>query len=80
VPVVATNIAGVPSLIQHGDTGLLIEPGDGKSLDFHVKLSLYGETTGNMVHKARKLIEERFSFKHRIRKVADIYDSLQWIN
>lgn len=80
VPVVATNIAGVPSLIKHRQTGFLIEPGDAKSLDLNVKACLDGDTTGNVVRNARTLIEERFSFEHRIRKVADIYNSLRWMD
>lgn len=80
VPVVATNIAGVPSLIQHGQTGFLIEPGDSTSLDFYVKDCLYGNAACNLVRNARMLIEERFSFEHRIGKVAGIYDSLRWMD
>lgn len=32
VPTIATRIAGVPDLIDHGQTGLLVEPGDVASL------------------------------------------------
>ncbi len=31
-PVVATPVGGIPSLIQHGETGLLVEPGDAEGL------------------------------------------------
>lgn len=80
VPVVATNIAGVPSLIRHGQTGFLIEPGDDKSLDLNIETCLYGRATRELIQNARRLIGECFSFEHRIRKVADIYDSLRWTN
>ena len=32
VPVVATRVAGIPDLVQHGETGFLFEPGDIQSL------------------------------------------------
>lgn len=31
-PVVATNVAGLPEQVQHGDTGYLVEPGDVSAL------------------------------------------------
>ena len=32
VPVVATQIAGIPELVRHGDSGLLVPPGDAEAL------------------------------------------------
>ncbi len=32
VPVVATRVGGVPELVRHGETGLLVEPGDAQGL------------------------------------------------
>lgn len=36
VPVVATRGAGVPDLVQHGETGFLTEPGDAKALAHYI--------------------------------------------
>lgn len=78
VPVVATRVAGVPSLIRPNRTGWLIEPGDEKALDASVLESLVPEFGREKSHAARALIEQEFSFDQRMRKVAGIYDSL-WV-
>src|SRR5262249_53211209 len=32
LPVVSTRLAGIPELVEHGETGLLVEPGDAHAL------------------------------------------------
>lgn len=78
VPVVATRVAGVPSLIRPNRTGWLIEPGDERALDASVLESLVPEFGREKSQAARELIEQEFSFDQRMRKVAVIYDSL-WV-
>jgi len=76
VPVVATRVAGVPSLIHSGKTGWLIEPADSAMLDFAIRDCLDSPQTLQQTRGARALIEQQFSFDQRISKVAGIYDSL----
>jgi glycosyltransferase involved in cell wall biosynthesis len=49
LPIIATNVGGVPEIIKDGENGLLVEPKDSKAL---AKL---GET-------GRKLVEEKYSW------------------
>lgn len=76
VPVVATRVAGVPSLIHSGKTGWLIEPNNSSMLDFAIRDCLESPQTSGHIRGARELIEQQFSFEQRISKVARIYDSL----
>lgn len=78
VPVVATRVAGVPSLIRPNQTGWLIEPGDEKALDSSVLESLDPQLGAEKASSARRLIETDFSFDKRMERVAGIYDSL-WV-
>ncbi len=78
VPVVATRVAGVPSLIRPNQTGWLIEPGDEKALDSSVLESLDPQLGTEKASSARRLIETDFSFDKRMERVAGIYDSL-WV-
>ena len=36
VPVIASNVGGIPDLVKHGQTGLLIKPGDAEALAEHI--------------------------------------------
>lgn len=78
VPVVATRVAGVPSLIRPNQTGWLIEPGDENALDSSVLESLDPQLGTEKASSARRLIETDFSFDKRMERVAGIYDSL-WV-
>jgi glycosyltransferase involved in cell wall biosynthesis len=78
VPVVATRVAGVPTLVKPGQTGWLIEPGETSELDSAVAECLEGSQTDLQVRGARELIENQFSFDRRMQRIAGIYDSLDW--
>jgi glycosyltransferase involved in cell wall biosynthesis len=78
IPVVATRVAGVPTLVKPGQTGWLIEPGDTSMLDSAVAECLQGRQTYPKVREARELIENQFSFDRRMQRIAEIYDSLAW--
>lgn len=37
VPVVATRVGGIPEIVEHGDTGMLVDPGDPKATALAVR-------------------------------------------
>jgi glycosyltransferase involved in cell wall biosynthesis len=77
VPVAATRIAGVPNLIRDGENGLLIPPGDLDALTAALS-RLHGDPPlrDRLGAAARRTIEEQYSFRDRMRKIADLYDRL----
>lgn len=68
LPVVATRVAGVPEIVQHGHNGLLVEPGDvgglAKSL---VWLLRDAEAAAEMGARGREMVEGYYSWE----RVAD---------
>jgi glycosyltransferase involved in cell wall biosynthesis len=77
VPVVATQVAGIPRLLGYGENGVLVEPGSVSEMagalanllddsQRRIALSLAG----------RAAIEKDHSFAVRIHKIRDIYDKL----
>lgn len=77
VPIVATRIAGIPRVIDDRQTGLVVEPGSAEMLADGLAEVLNNEALRERVtREARRLIENRYSFACRIRKLASLYDSL----
>ena len=74
-PVLATRIAGVPSLVENGCSGMLIEPGSAEALaEGMVGLIESRKLRSQLAASARARIESEFSFDVRMRKVAAVYD------
>jgi len=77
VPVVATRIAGIPRLIDHGENGLLVPPGCVPGLAGGLA-SLLGDAglRARLGRSGRRTVEARFGFDARMRKIRAIYDGI----
>lgn len=77
VPVVATNVDGVPKIITDGADGLLVPPGDfseiGKNLS---RLIQNPSLRANISKRCVETIREKWSFHNRMKNVANLYDTL----
>ena len=75
LPVVATRIAGVPTLIRDGENGLLVEPGAPPALTGAIgRLLASPARRRELGTAARRTIEERHSMTARMESVRRIYD------
>ncbi len=75
--VVATRVAGVPTLIEDGRSGLLIEPGSIDELTRSLaELATDGDLRARLGSAGRVHVETKFSFAERMRKLESIYDAL----
>ena len=74
IPVVSTNVGGVPEIIEHGITGLLTEPGNIEQLqDAICKLIRDKDLSGRLASNARKRVEEKFSLKEILKQTEKLY-------
>jgi glycosyltransferase involved in cell wall biosynthesis len=77
VPVVATRIAGLPTLVEDGTSGLLIAPQDGGALTAALGRVISDPRLASELRAAaRRRIEEKFSFARRMEKIVAVYDSV----
>ncbi len=77
IPVVASDLPGVRTVVEDRVTGLLTPAGNADELAAHLRLFL--ENPGmrdEMGAAARKRVEEKFTWTKHIRELKDIYEKL----
>ncbi len=77
IPAVCTDVGGVSRVLNDEQNGLLISPGDRDQL--HVALTRLASNEAlreDLAQAGRETIESEYSFAIRMRKMADVYRSL----
>jgi len=76
-PSVATRVGAVPTLIQDGFSGLLVEAGEaGELAEAMMKLLRSPEEAREFAERAQRGIEERFSSQTMVDKYIGVYESV----
>lgn len=71
MPVVSTRVAGIPEMVSHGETGLLVEPGDAHALaDAIMELSAHPARRKEMGLAGRARAERLFASGETVRQLA----------
>ena len=77
VPVVATRVAGVPEVVDHRHTGLLVPPGDATALGEALsELVMHPELRVALGHAARRFVTPRFGADQYVSSITSLYDAL----
>ena len=78
LPVVSTTLTGIPEMVSHGETGLLVEPGDAYALaDAIMELSTDAARRKAMGEAGRARAEKLFSLKTTARELAEKFTGSQ---
>ncbi|MBU1125772.1 MAG: glycosyltransferase family 4 protein, partial [Candidatus Omnitrophica bacterium] len=77
IPVVATAVGGIPEIIQHQKTGLLVPPADAHALSRAV-ITLLGDTgyAQRLAEEGQRHIQERFSLAKMVEQTSVLYARL----
>ncbi|MFQ5896740.1 MAG: glycosyltransferase [Candidatus Methylomirabilia bacterium] len=77
LPVVASAVGGIPEVIQHQVTGLLVSPGDAEALAQGILTVLRDPDSATRRAKAgRRLVEMRFSRALALQRLTAVYEEL----
>lgn len=75
--VIASNAGGVPEIVIHGETGLLVPPGDATALaEAIIKLLENPPLRQMMGKRGRERVESEFSLEKHVETVSRIYQSI----
>jgi glycosyltransferase involved in cell wall biosynthesis len=78
LPVVATQAGGLPEVVEDGVTGLLVPPGDGRSLAAAVQRLLEDAPLRRRMGEAgRRRVQELFTADKVVRAMIPIYESVR---
>jgi glycosyltransferase involved in cell wall biosynthesis len=76
-PIVATRVGGVPDVIEHGEHGLLVAPGDPVALaDAIARLAQDSELAQRLGEQAAERVRSAFTWRHALERFETIYDEL----
>jgi glycosyltransferase involved in cell wall biosynthesis len=77
VPVIATNIGGLPEVVEDGKTGILVPPGDVNALCGAIKYLVKNqEARLKMGANGRARVLEKFTIEQNVRKTEDVFLTL----
>jgi glycosyltransferase involved in cell wall biosynthesis len=77
IPVVSSNLGGVPEVVFDGQTGTMVEPGDSKQLAAAI-LNLWTDQAAyrKMCLQAREVIVERFNKENQFEEFLKVFQSI----
>ena len=77
LPIVSTNVGGIPKLVQEGSNGHLYEPGDFRGMAEGIKELLEKqEKRLEFGKKSREIVENKYSLEKHIEKIEKVYETL----
>ena len=78
VPVVATNVGGIPEIVKHKESALLVPPADIDAMAAAMTQLLTNSSQArNLADRARMLVLVKHSPQARAKRLVDIYNSLR---
>jgi glycosyltransferase involved in cell wall biosynthesis len=77
LPIIATNVGGIPELVKNGDNGLLVAPADPADLARAIQhLVDYPEVAQRMGLRGRARMEEHFTLERKILETEQLCSAL----
>ena len=76
-PIIASNVGGIPEIVEHGVTGLLVPPGDSESLaKAIIEITQHPKEAVKMGERGRERVERYFSLDVYVQKIEKVYEEL----
>jgi colanic acid/amylovoran biosynthesis glycosyltransferase len=75
VPVVSTPVTGIPEIVRHGETGLLVPPHDPAGLAIAIECVLHDRARSlAMARAGRACVEQHFEIRKNITQLRELFE------
>ena len=75
VPVVSCNVSGIPELVRHEETGLLVPPADAEGLANAIARLAGDEALRQRLSRAaRERLEKEFNIEKSVDRLLEVFD------
>ena len=76
LPVVSTNVGGIPKIVHNGENGYCCDPGDIQGFTNYLVLLLSNDQYRKQAGKqSQKIVKEKYSFAAHIKQLEKLYES-----
>jgi len=80
-PVISTRISGIPELVEHQHTGLLVPPGDARELAKQIEYMFENpEDAAALAERAREKVELEFDASKEARKLYEVFSGGRYVD
>ncbi len=76
IPIVASEVGGIPDLVTPGKNGFLVPPKNPEELANHIQILIEDEEKRKKMGESGKKMAQRFSHKTMVEKIAELYEEL----
>ena len=76
-PVVATTVGGIPEVLEHGASGLLVPPESIEALTRATRIALTNPQLTQTLAQAAKRVAARYTARHMAAQVVAVYRTLE---
>jgi glycosyltransferase involved in cell wall biosynthesis len=76
IPIVASDVGGIPDLVTHGKNGFLVPPKNPDELANHIQILIENKEKRKKMGEAGKKIAPRFSHDTMVKNIAELYEEL----
>jgi glycosyltransferase involved in cell wall biosynthesis len=74
IPVIGSNVGGIPDLVRHGSEGLLVPPGDPSVLASAIRSLIHQPRRAKQMGRAGvRRVTETFSAQKMVREIEQVY-------
>ena len=77
VPVISTNVGGLPEMTEDGKTGYVIAPRDPEAIADALSKSFEGDSYKKMSQNTRRAVTEQFNWENIAEQTAAVYQQLE---